>query len=378
MLRKSSLAISGIEASRIDDRSRIEVQLDGHPLWFETTDSTLVPSIEGIATAMFLPSLFQGRRLNFGAPVCKTWYEGINAANDICHEWWRYPKLPPTVDGFRSPLEAKSAGTGLFFTGGVDSFYSLLQFPRPIDHLIYAVDYDVPPQAPDRLSGFEPHLRQLADEIGIKVIVVRSNLRLHPLFKGPSWRQSHGAALIGVAHFLSGVIGEVVISSSNSMFHPRPWGSHWDLDHLWSSDALKVTHFGQDHRKAGKLARIADAATLQKYVRPCWENMPNQVNCSVCEKCVRTQIAISACGDLERFTSFDHTIPLVEKIAGLRRIGSPELIPTYANFLQLSNLGFCHSEIEELIRRSRMSMFRKTLRHRVRTWMSFGQPCPTT
>jgi hypothetical protein len=167
------------------------------------------------------------------------------------------------------------------------------------------------------------------------------------------------------------------MSSSYSRFHPQPWGSHWELDSLWSSAALRITHFGEDLRRFDKLAAIVDSELVQRFVRPCWDNPPHTLNCSVCEKCVRTQISIAACGDLTRFTAFDHATSLGEKIDGLRRIGAPELLPIYADFLRLPSLAPVQSALVRLIRRSRLSALRKTVRRELGRRLRGGRPCPT-
>jgi hypothetical protein len=374
MPREAFLDIGPITIAHHDGRVRVEVSLLGRPLWFETSDVALAPSMEGFATSILSSALFHRRRLRLTEPVCETWMNGVEQVASLLNSWWRFSKKTPVAERRQVPEVERSSGVGLLFTGGVDSFYSLFCFPRRIDHLIYMIDYDVTPDAPERTSTFEPILRELSRSIGVMPIVIRGNLRQHPAFAGPVWRQVFGSALIGAAHLLVDSIGEIIVSSSVSRYHAQPWGSHWELDRLWSSSRLKVSHFGEDCRRADKLQSIVDEELLHRFVRPCWENPPDRLNCSVCEKCLRSQVAIAACGDLSRFTAFDQSHSLSDRIDALRRIGSTELLPVWEDFLQLASLSNLHSAIEKLIRRSRFSMIRKTVRREIRRRLSFGRP----
>ena len=373
----NSIKIGPIRATKTGKTHRVEALVDGTPLWFETDDASLSATPTAIGTALLPAAMYHGKTLEFSDPFCQAWYQRLPEAIDRLHQWWQFEKRLPQTSAepkWLDPNSEPADGVGLFFTGGVDSFHSLLNAPVKISHLVYAIDYDVIPHSQQQLSGYEPWLREVAQRHDIDAIIIRGNLRRHPAFAGPSWQQSHGAALIGTGHLLEESFGELVMSSSYSLYHPQPWGSHWLLDSLWSSERLQVTHFGEECLRYDKVKSIVHDPLTQKYLRPCWENPVGKINCSVCEKCVRTQIVIAACTDLPEFTAFDSSEPLVKRIDRLRKIPHQGLIEVYEDFLNLELPLATIDAIDRLIKRSRGSVFRKRTRQRVRRWFSAGRP----
>lgn len=362
---QSNLSIGPVTVSS-GTVSRVSADVDGRMLWFETPDASLTPAAEAFGGALLLSALDREQRIDLADPVCPLWYGQMPELLRLVNRWWDYPRHLPDAEIRRSAPESAASGVGLCFTGGVDSFYSLLHSGLPIDTLIYVLDYDVPPGARHRLSEYEIPFRNLCRELGVRAVVVRSNLREHPAFQCTSWKRTHGAALVAVGHLLSNVIGRLVISSSYSLRHRQPWGSHWDLDPLWSSSRLQVVHFGERLRRMDKVRCIVDDLHVRRYLRPCWENPPGMLNCSECEKCVRTQLAIDCWSDLSQFEAFDHSLSLVERVDRVRKIPDAGLISIYQDFLDSELPDDVKAALARLMRRSRWSFTRKRVRRRVR------------
>jgi hypothetical protein len=340
---------------------RTQADVAGEPLWFESRDAALAAAPEAFAGALLMPTLARNQLLDMADPVCPRWRSKVPNILDLLHSWWNYPQILPTLRVAPGDDREPAAGTGLLFTGGADSFFSLLHYPGRIDVLIYVLDCDVTPQAPERLSRYEPHLREIAAELGIRAVVIRTNLRRHPAFRGPSWQQTHGAALIAAGHLLRDSIGILLVSSSHPRVKPENWGTHWDLDPLWSSALLDVKHYGEETRRSDKIRHLVDDPLAQRFLRPCWENPPNGLNCSVCEKCVRTQLVIARWGDLSKFTAFDLSLPLARKLDGIRRIPRQNRLLSYTDCLAAPLPADCRAALAALIRRSRRYQLRKQI-----------------
>ena len=168
-------------------RHRVEAEVGGMPLWFESPDAPLAASPEAFAGALWLPTLARGQRLHVADPVCPTWKAHLTELVHSFERWWQYPAILPAVETLPTAAAPPAAGIGLCFTGGVDSFYSLLHSPQRIDTLIYILDYDVPPQVPERYSRYEPHMRRLAAELQARAVLVWSNfaaIRVSPARPG--------------------------------------------------------------------------------------------------------------------------------------------------------------------------------------------------
>jgi hypothetical protein len=216
----------------------------------------------------------------------------------------------------------------------VDSFHTLLLGTNPTDHLLFVHGFDIRLDDHVRMASFERMFRDVAHARGKRPIVVRTNLREHPIFATVNWERTHGAALAAVGGVLSPSIGTLIVPSSYRYVVLRPWGSHPGTDPMWSTSRTSIVHEEALFSREDKVGRIADSPIVWNHLRVCWENRVPSGNCSNCQKCLRTMTGISGFGSLERFTVFDHSIPLADRLNALPRI--PEhLIVVWGNLLEL-------------------------------------------
>lgn len=163
----------------------------------------------------------------------------------------------------------------------------------------------------------EAAVRAIAVEVGARAVAISTNLRVHPLWASLDWERAHGAALATVGHTLTEHAGTFGISASYPASLDRPWGSHPTMDPLWSSRALSVEHVGAELWKRDKLRAIADEPLVQEHLRVCWEHRRPGLNCSTCEKCVRTMCYLVQFGKLSEFKTLDgHGLP--QRVDALR------------------------------------------------------------
>ena len=132
--------------ARIAGGWRVEADVDGRPVWFECGDVPLAASPEAFASAFLLPSLAQRRPLVSAAPLDGAWIENAPRLVEIFHRWWRYPRLVPrcAADPVPLPPVAAPRERAAFFSGGVDSFHTLLHLGERIDRLVFVVGFDIP------------------------------------------------------------------------------------------------------------------------------------------------------------------------------------------------------------------------------------------
>ena len=147
--------------------------------------------------------------------------------------------------------------------------------------------------------------RSIAADLGLRCVVVQTNLRSHPAYEPVSWERTHGGALISIAHLLRDVIGRVFISSSAHRSVTRAWGSDRRIDRYWSSTSLTVSHIGDNLWRHEKLERIAHHPLVRRYLRVCWEHLTAEPNCSRCDKCVRTMLTLDRAGALDVSDRFE-------------------------------------------------------------------------
>lgn len=247
--------------------------------------------------------------LEMDQPVSSRLIYNSQAAQDILRTWYPKQLVPARLDVTpraqdQAPLLEKTVSC---FTGGVDSFDTLIRNESDIDALVYMHGFDIPLSRTDVREPTSAHLRQVADFTGKQLIEGSTNIRrfLNRAGKWPTL--THGAALSSIGHLLSGQFGQLMIPASHTYSDTFAWGSHPLLDHLWSSNRLSVVHDGAGSTRVDKTKRVAKYPAAKEHLRVCWQNT-GKYNCGVCDKCVRTMVALSLSGDLPEFKTFDSEI----------------------------------------------------------------------
>jgi hypothetical protein len=344
--------ISSLQSSSGLGVHRATLKVAGEEVWFESPDLSLANSVEAIGAAFLIPAATAGRRLVFPSPPDDVWLSNARQAQRVAAEWWGYgcaiPSGPSAPISLARPDAARR--TALCFTGGVDSFYSLLRGDHRVDHLMFVHGYDMELADTNRAQAMEASLRAVAAAWGQHAILVRTNLRTHRLFRRANWEHAHGGALAAVGHLLSDHVNQLLISASYPRVFDRPWGSHWALDPWWSSSRLTVTHVGAEKWRAEKLVAIMNEPLVRQHLRVCWENRSPTGNCGQCEKCLRTMLVLDGHGCLGEFPVF----PAASLAANLDQLPSlkPDLIRVYAGFLELALSASVRSALTGLLIRS--------------------------
>lgn len=314
-----TIEIGPPRVERAGDASRVTAAVDGEEVWFESVDAPLAAVAEAWASAFMIPALEHGARLRIAAPVDRLWLEQSAAAQRILHEWWRYPLRPPEATSRPAAPHGGEGRTALFFSGGADSFYSLLHGGHPVHALVLIQGFDFGLDAGSRHRTVERSVRAVAAARGIDAIVLRTNVRAHPLIRNASWERVHGGVLAGIGHVLPDAFARVLISSSISLRSGRPWGSHYRLDPLWGSARRTFVSVGQERRKGEKLRAIATDPLVLNHLRVCWQNAAGDGNCSRCNKCIYARLVLADRGVLEQSRTFEGPEHLARHIDALPR-----------------------------------------------------------
>jgi hypothetical protein len=209
----------------------------------------------------------------------------------------------------------EDAGVGLFFSLGVDSYYSLMKNRRehPADsrsltHLISVNGFDVTYEGDDgefRLALLR-NFERVAAAFDLTLVPVSTNIRRVGVRLVP-WTALHGAALASVVLALGGFFRRISIAASTTYDKLYPWGSHPVLDPLWSTETLEVVHDGCELNTIDKTAVVAQLPLALETLRPC-AGHGDEYNCGRCEKCLRTMLDLLAAGALERCQTLPHEI----------------------------------------------------------------------
>ncbi len=299
MPTNTPLTISPVQLARHDGACRVSAMVGGEEVWFES-DVELRPSAEALLSAFLIPAMMEGRALRTDDTVCSVWAEHAAQARAIASRYWGL--AGGDVIAPVAPVKADTQTTGVFFTGGVDSFHALLTNLDSVSTLIFVQGFDIPLTDKARLEATARMLERVAKACKLRVLTVRTNLRQHPVFRRAHWgNHTHGAALGAISQLLASHVGHVLIASSDV---PPPHGSTVELDRCWSSAAVSVGTAGPGVARLDKVAAIAHHPLVHRELRVCWENRSDSLNCGACEKCVRTQVQFAAAGALDQLTCF--------------------------------------------------------------------------
>lgn len=344
------IVILDSHAESTNGRSRVSASVDGAEVWFETEDAELSCSGEAFGSAFLIPALSADRELIIGATTSTQWMGSASDIADVITDWWDWEYTPPLALE-RRPTARQSDDIALLFTGGVDSFHTLLESGPRISTLINVQGFDVSLADTQRIASSTADVRRIAESLGIRSVSVRTNLRSHPTFAKATWERSHGGALFAVGHLLRSSVGVVAISSSVQRSSIRPWGSDWRIDRFFSSEAVTIEHFGERVWRFEKLQQIANDPLVRRYLRVCWEYRSAEPNCSHCDKCLRTMITLQELGLLDSSKRFDSG-PIAERIRTNPPIRGPGNRREYLVMLERGLEPEIAAAIEEALDRS--------------------------
>lgn len=264
------------------------------------------------------------RAMKHGWDIC---YE-TPMSEDLCYQLTAYgiPVLSGLTEiysaillkGETTDLEIPAAGkAGTGFSGGVDSFYSVLKhkdsrFPKhEVTHLVLARNGAASSSVPQKLArewydASSKKLAKSAAELGMEYIGVWSDI---PDFYR---RESCGnGCLIQTSSF---------IHALRKLFKNYYWASTFRTDvidfqeysrtgdggfidpflvPLVSVDGLRFHHSGGEASRIEKVEYIADFPVVQRSLTVC--GSLDAGNCGNCVKCLRTMAELNSIGKLEQF-----------------------------------------------------------------------------
>ena len=280
-------------------------------IFFECDDPALVPSPEALLAVTLMPAMRAGAELQMGTEISKRILEAVPTLQDIHHTWYPdfFQHIPVTET---TPVERhnpEAQRVGLFFSLGVDSWYTFLKHRDTITDLIFVWGVDIFFNQTSLFEEAKRNLQIVADAFQKNLVIVKTNMTE---FTDPYTPYHHifGSALSGIGHLLSGGLKTVYISAHLTYKNLIEAGSHALVDPLWSSETLQVIHEGEDAPRLEKVRLLAQDEVAMQTLRVCWRNIGEVYNCGTCEKCLRTMVALQAVGALERCATFNTKIDI--------------------------------------------------------------------
>ena len=284
---------------------------DESKIWVESSHPITLASDAGNAVlcASLLPAMKLDEPIHLPLWVDPQLLNNTASLQDVFKNW--YKELSITTISTHTQSENKNEarrGTGLFFSGGIDSFYTLEKNKNNVTHIIYVYGFDIRLDEEERSSKTSVKLRNIAKELDIELIEIKTNLREFSDQHSPWGSHYHGSALAMIGHLLTPSLDKIYISSDFTYSQMHPWGSHILTAPLWNTEHSEQIFFGMDTPRFKKCEAIAENQLAREFLGVCWEHKNSNYNCGECEKCVRTMTSLYIINSLQYFSCFKNKL----------------------------------------------------------------------
>jgi len=313
-MNAEELSIVSIDTTIEGDLIEAELQIGpkNHHIYFRSDNAILTENTEAFLAFALLPCMKKGGALVANGRVSQRFLEAIRTILDIYCAWdtsLHRVEIKNVIPVVRD--QAKGNRIGVFFSGGVDSFYTFLKHRDEITDLIFVHGFDkVLDEDPSLRRRMSETLYKISSRFGKRVIEIETNLRsfLDPYV--PWATLAHGAALAGIGHLLFPFFSRIYIAATHTYADLFLWGSHPLLDPLWSTETLEFIHDGCEATRIDKVGLLSEFDVALQSLLVCWEHHNGAFNCGQCEKCLRTMINLYVVGALDRCTTFDTALDI--------------------------------------------------------------------
>jgi hypothetical protein len=292
------------------------ITVDGrtYDIFYRVSQGAVSPAVEPFLAAALLPAMRTGADLRLEGSVSPRLLERLPRLQGIFCTWFSdlYHKVAISPKAASASAPAAGAGTGAFFTSGIDSFYTALKHRNEISTLIFIHGFDISLERTALREKVSAHVRQAAAELGKPLLEVETNVR-QLLNDYADWNvECHGAALASAALALTPQLQRIFIGATHSYDMLAAHGSHPLVDPLWSTEQLEIIHDGAEKTRWQKLESLLDNPIVRRHLHSCWEYRNGDYNCGHCSSCLRTRAFLRLHGVAEQFPTYPHPLDLDE------------------------------------------------------------------
>lgn len=282
----------------------------------------LIADASPFLSALLLPCMKRGEDIVIEGAIPQEFQQSLPKLMNVVEKWDAgFKRINVNSASFSKKIKKPSA-VGCFFSGGVDSFYSYLKHRDSVTHIISIKSWEIPPDITTPSKG-KDNTQEIAEREGLHVITVESNYKeiIEPVL---DWEWNLGGNMAAIALMLRNGLQAVYIPSGMRWDQLCPYGTHPDLDPLWSTETLKVYHDGCEYSRLEKVLHvIAKSPLALSHLRVCTHNLKSSENCNQCFKCVMTKTALLCADVLDKTSTFDKTLnpALIRKVPYKTELG---------------------------------------------------------
>ena len=297
---------------------QIQVGERSFELYIQSASLVEQAGLEVAAPLALLPAMRLGQPIHVEGALSETFVEGLKEIMEhYASSFEGFTVVPITADSYYRAEASPSSRKASFFSGGVDSFYTLLKGRDELTDIITIRGFDMSLKDQVRWDQTRASAQAVADALEVQLHAVECNFGSIIKAYGKWLEHGHGIALACVARAFAGLFGQVRVPGSEDINHQVPWGSSIFTDPKYSDERLSIVHDACEANRVDKVFSLSNEALALKYLRVCPGTRNDGLyNCCRCEKCLRTMLPFYAMGVLKDVSAFP--LPLTPKlIAGV-------------------------------------------------------------
>jgi hypothetical protein len=270
-----------------------------------------VSALADFVLPLVLPAaMHHGATLEIDRPLSPSTASRLAETMAYLARWDRRLQPVPVLAGAPACEEAAAGAAASFFSGGVDSFYSLLTHLAELEALVFLHGYDIR-RAHARLGEQAVStVKAAALHFDKEVVEVDSNWR-SLLDEYVEWEpQGHRLFLAAAGLLLAPRFGRIYVPAGYVSDDLVPARTDPGFYPAWSRPNLRLLADGVNAARVQKVELVANSQVALDGLRVCWENCGGAYNCGRCEKCLRTMATLRILGVLDRCPTFTHPLDL--------------------------------------------------------------------
>jgi hypothetical protein len=270
----------------------LSADVDAFRLWFRLPRRAEELRAEPWIAATLIPAMVVGDRLRIedALPVSPKFLRAMETMQAVVNAWNpRFRRIE--IETQTVAPACCASGVGAFYSGGVDSSFTVLRRLDEIEFLILINGFDFQSDASTFARVVERN-RRYCDRLGKELLVAETNYYDF----GRRYRVTRAASCGGLLASVASGLGlrQVHIASSYDYLDLPAYGSHPLLDPLWSTEAAEFIHDDAEVCRTSKLEFVAQHAEALENLHVCWRDPVE--NCGDCSKCLRTMICLRLLG----------------------------------------------------------------------------------
>ena len=289
------------------------IQIEGirHEIYYRASQGPLAEGLEPFLALAILPAMKIGAPVSVEGPVSELLLARIAHLQDMVAAWFDGFQRVPVVAPIRMvPSVGLTRGTGAFFSGGVDSFYTALKHRTEITQLIFMHGYDLRLDNTALRAQVARAIYQAAADLGKPVIEVETNARDLLDTYVDWWRQGCVATIASIAHLLSPQLQTIYVAAGTDYRSLRPAERAPLMIEGWNTREVEIVDDGREATRFAKVQRLAESDIAMRWLRVCWENRGGAYNCGQCGKCLHTMLNLHMAGALQKCQTMPHMLDL--------------------------------------------------------------------